>query len=129
MSARLAVLVCGLTLASLAGAACHQRSANDEEPAPAPDLGPREVHFPGVDVIRMPGGGVLIRMVGGHIVGQEPLFVIDGTSTMVDPRRGIDWLTPEQIANIEVIRDPARTAIYGPRGAHGVILVTTKRNR
>ncbi len=127
MSARLAVLVCGLALASLAGAACRQRSPDAE--APAPDLGPREVHFPGVDVIRMPGGGVLIRMVGGHILGQEPLFVIDGTPTMVDPRRGIDWLTPEQIANIEVIKDPARTAIYGPRGAHGVIVVTTKRNR
>ena len=127
MSVRRAVLVCGLMLASLAGAACHQRSSDAEEPAP--DVGPREVHFPGVDVIRQPGGGVLIRMLGGLILGQEPLFVIDGTPTMVDPRQGIDWLTPEQIANIEVIKDPSQTAIYGPRGAHGVILVTTKRNR
>jgi TonB-dependent SusC/RagA subfamily outer membrane receptor len=77
----------------------------------------------------MPGGGVLIRLLGGVTGGHEPLFVIDGTPTMVDQRRGIDWLTPEQIANIEVIKDPAQTAIYGPRGAHGVILVTTKRNR
>jgi TonB-dependent SusC/RagA subfamily outer membrane receptor len=82
-----------------------------------------------VDVIRMPGGGVRIRLVGGVVGGYEPLFVIDGTTTMVDPRRGIDWLTPEQIATIEVIKDPARTAIYGPRGAHGVIVVTTKRTR
>jgi len=127
MRARLAVLLCGLALAPLA--ACHHRSSDSSEPEPARDLGPREVHFPGVDVIRMPGGGVLIRLVGGLVGGGEPLFVIDGTSTMVDPRRGIDWLTPEQIASIEVIKDPAKTAIYGPRGAHGVILVTTKRNR
>jgi TonB-dependent SusC/RagA subfamily outer membrane receptor len=129
VNVRRAVLVCGLAVASQAGVACHQRSSDVEEAAPPPDLGPRALHFPGVDVIRMPGGGVLIRMVGGQILGQEPLFVIDGTPTTVDPRRGIDWLTPEQIANIEVIKDPARTAIYGPRGAHGVIVVTTKRNR
>jgi TonB-dependent SusC/RagA subfamily outer membrane receptor len=127
MSARLAVLLCGLALVPLA--ACHHRSFDSSEPEPARDLGPREVHFPGVDVIRMPGGGVLIRLVGGLVGGREPLFVIDGTPTMVDPSRGIDWLTPEQIATIEVIKDPAKTAIYGPRGAHGVILVKTKRNR
>lgn len=128
MRAWLGVLVCGLALAPQA--ACHHRSSDSSEPPPARDLGPREIHFPGVDVIRMPGGGVLIRLVSAVDVGPyEPLFVIDGTPTMVDPRRGIDWLTPEQIANIEVIKDPAKTAIYGPRGAHGVILVTTKRTR
>ena len=128
MNARLAVLLCGLALVSLSG--CHHRKSDPSEPPPEKDLGPREIHFPGVDVIRMPGGGVLIRPIsnvafGGH----QLLFVIDGTPTMVDPRRGIDWLTPEQIANIEIIKDPAKTAIYGPRGAHGVIVVTTKRNR
>ena len=127
MNARHAVLLCGLALAPLSG--CHHRSSDPSEPPPEKDLGPREIHFPGVDVIRMPGGGVRIRLVGGLVGGHEPLFVIDGTTTMVDPRRGIDWLTPEQIANIEVIKDPAKTAIYGPRGAHGVILVTTKRTR
>jgi len=128
MSSRLAVLLCGLAIAPLA--ACHHRSSDSSEPAPAEDLGPPELHFPGVDVTRTPTGGVLIRMVSAIDVGPfEPLFVIDGTPTMVDPRRGIDWLTPEQVANIVVIKDPAKTAIYGPRGAHGVILVTTKRNR
>ena len=125
MNARLAGLLCGLALVFLSG--CHHRKSDPSEPPP--DLGPREIHFPGVDVIRMPGGGVRIRLVGGQVGGHEPLFVIDGTTTMVDPRRGIDWLTPEQIANIEVIKDPAKTAIYGPRGAHGVIVVTTKRTR
>ena len=126
MKARLAVLLCALALAPLP--ACHRRSADSSEPEPARDLGPREIHFPGVDVTRSPTGGILIRLVSA-IGPYEPLFVIDGTPTMVDRSRGIDWLTLEQIANIEVIKDPARTAIYGPRGAHGVIVVTTKRTR
>lgn len=128
MNARLAVLLCALALAPLP--ACHRRSADSSEPEPARDLGPREIHFPGVDVVRSSTGGILIRLVSAIGVGQnEPLFVIDGTPTMVDRTRGIDWLTLEQIANIEVIKDPAKTAIYGPRGAHGVIVVTTKRTR
>lgn len=126
MKPRLGVLLFGFVLAPLAG--CH-RSSDSSEPTPARDVGPREIHFPGVELTRTPGGGVLIRPIGGVVGGNQPLFVIDGTPTMVDPRRGIDWLTPEQIANVEFIKDPAKTAIYGPQGAHGVILVTTKRNR
>jgi outer membrane receptor for ferrienterochelin and colicin len=84
-------------------------------------------HFPGVDVIRTPLGGVRIRILSGLVGDAEPLYVVDGTPLEVAPGRGLDWLTPEQIARIEVLTHPAETLIYGPRGVHGVIVITTKR--
>ena len=87
-----------------------------------------ERRFPGVDVIRTPRGGVVIHVLSGLVDDQQQqLYVVDGTPVMVDPRRGLDWLAPEQIAVIEVLKDPAQIAIYGPRGGNGVILITTKR--
>lgn len=126
MRARLGVLLCGLALAPQAG--CHHRSSATSESVPANDEGLWERHFPGVEVMRMPGGGVMIRLLGG-VAGRQPLVVVDGAPVTMDPRRGLEWLTLEQIASIQVRRDPAETAIYGPRGVNGVILVTTKQPR
>jgi TonB-dependent starch-binding outer membrane protein SusC len=47
---------------------------------------------------------------------------------VVDPRRGIDWFKLEDIARIEVLKTTAETAVYGPRGANGVILIATKQS-
>ncbi|MFN8668737.1 MAG: hypothetical protein U0164_16270 [Gemmatimonadaceae bacterium] len=47
----------------------------------------------------------------------------------VDPRRGLDIIEPSTIARIDVLRNPAETALYGGRGANGVIVITTKRPR
>jgi TonB-dependent SusC/RagA subfamily outer membrane receptor len=55
----------------------------------------------------------------------EPLYVVDGRPTAVPPNRGIDWLRREDIARIEVVKNPADLAIYGPRGVNGVVLITT----
>lgn len=108
-----------------AATACHISPASQApSPAPAYEL---ERHFPGVVLSRSPRGGVLIRVVSG-LVGRKPLYVIDGTPLEVDPRRGIDWLTPEEIQRVEVLKRPGETVIYGPRGAYGVIVITTKRN-
>lgn len=88
-----------------------------------------------------PGGGVSIRIRGGASIqgGNEPLYVIDGfpvynqtestgvgSGTPVNPLASIN---PADIEGIEVLKDAAATAIYGSRGANGVVLVTTKKGK
>ncbi|WP_031526183.1 SusC/RagA family TonB-linked outer membrane protein [Dyadobacter crusticola] len=80
-----------------------------------------------------PGGRANIRIRGASSisVSNNPLYVIDGVIlNAVDLANGstpIDYLNPNDIASIEVLKDASSTAIYGARGANGVILVTTKR--
>ena len=90
-----------------------------------------------------PGGGVSIRIRGSSSVnaGNEPLFVIDGFPVYsendnnpagVGERTGANALSSintNDIEAIEVLKDASATAIYGSRGANGVILVTTKRGK
>lgn len=90
----------------------------------------------GVDVSSnsgRPGGRANIRIRGASSisVSNDPLYVIDGVIlNSVDLQNGsspIDYLNPNDIASIEVLKDASSTAIYGARGANGVILITTKR--
>ena len=80
-----------------------------------------------------PGGRANIRIRGASSisVSNNPLYVIDGVIlNSVDLQNGstpIDYINPNDIASIEVLKDASSTAIYGARGANGVILVTTKR--
>ena len=83
--------------------------------------------FPGVRVLRMPGGGYSVR-IRSTSTG-EPLWVVDGTPVEVIPGRGLDWLAPADVARIDVLKDATETTMFGARGANGVILVTTKRRR
>ena len=80
----------------------------------------------GVTVVQssgQPGSGSMIRIRGtSSINGSDPLFVVDG----VIIGGGIDFLNPGDIETIEVLNDAASAAIYGARGANGVIIVTTK---
>ena len=69
-----------------------------------------------------PGAGTRINIRGiGTINDASPLYVVDGM-----PVGNIDYLNPTDIASIEVLKDAASAAIYGTKGANGVILVTTK---
>ncbi len=69
-----------------------------------------------------PGTGVNIRIRGTGTVGDpSPLYVVDGILT-----NDISTISPNDIANIEILKDASATAIYGSRGANGVVLVTTK---
>lgn len=68
-----------------------------------------------------------MRIVSGLVNEGEPLYVIDDTPIPVEPSRGIDWFQPEDIVRIKVLKDPAETAVYGPPGINGVILITTKQ--
>lgn len=68
---------------------------------------------------------ILIRGSRSVKAGNDPLFVIDGI-----PFQGeIDDINQDDVASVEVLKDASSTAIYGSRGANGVILVTTKRGR
>lgn len=71
-----------------------------------------------------PGDGNRIRIRGtGTINDSNPLYIVDGTPV----NGGIDFINPSDIESVEVLKDAASAAIYGSRGANGVILVTTKR--
>jgi iron complex outermembrane receptor protein len=82
----------------------------------------------GVMVTRAPSGGisVLVRGPSSFYLTDEPLYVVDGVP--IEPGRGgtLAWINPQDIASIEVLKDPASTAIYGARGANGVIVIRTK---
>jgi TonB-dependent SusC/RagA subfamily outer membrane receptor len=128
------ILTCAPALVALA--ACYHRSSAVEEPLPlerpavglgqrSSDLIPRR--FPGVDVVRTPGGGFLVQVHSGLVGAGEPLYLIDGAPVVVDPNRGIDWLHVDDVVEIKVRKDPSETTVYGPRGVSGVILITTKQ--
>lgn len=69
-----------------------------------------------------PGKGAEVRIRGvGSINGAAPIYVVDGVIS-----DDIDFLSPSDIDQIEVLKDASATAIYGARGANGVIIVTTK---
>jgi TonB-linked SusC/RagA family outer membrane protein len=80
-----------------------------------------------------PGGRANIRIRGNTSVSisNDPLYVIDGvilhSTGLANGSSPIDFINPNDIASIEVLKDASATAIYGARGANGVILVTTKR--
>jgi TonB-dependent SusC/RagA subfamily outer membrane receptor len=84
---------------------------------------------PGVQVIRKAGGGVTLQIRGrGSFQGNtEPLYVLDGVPLQMEPDRGLYWLNPDDILRIEILRDASATAMYGVRGANGVVLITTRR--
>lgn len=81
----------------------------------------------GVSISRssgQPGDGARVRIRGiGTINNSDPLYIVDGMP--IDG--GIDYLNPSDIESVEVLKDAASAAIYGSRGANGVILVTTKK--
>ena len=85
--------------------------------------------FAGVEVVRASGGGfgLRIRGVGSFMSSNEPLYVIDGVALPATPGGALTGLNPHDIQRIEVLKDASTTALYGVRGANGVILITTKR--
>jgi TonB-linked SusC/RagA family outer membrane protein len=80
----------------------------------------------------IPGGGpqVQVRGIGAVGAGSQPLYVVDGyplassSDQVSDPMNAIN---PQDIESMAVLKDASATAIYGSRGANGVVLITTKR--
>jgi iron complex outermembrane receptor protein len=105
---------------------------------------------PGVQVVAnngQPGGGTTIRIRGNASIrtGNTPLFVVDGvplSNTNARPDIGLtnaggsspsgnplNFINPADIASIDILKDASAAAIYGSRGANGVVLITTKRGQ
>lgn len=81
-----------------------------------------------------PGGtqGITIRGPGGLRTGSTPLFVIDGLALDNSSTGGgnpLNFLNSQDIETIDVLKDASATAIYGARGANGVVLITTKKGK
>lgn len=91
-----------------------------------------------------PGGNASVRIRGGNSIsaGNEPLYIIDGfpiyndtsaSSTGVlgngQPSNVLASINPSDIESMEILKDASATAIYGSRGANGVIIITTKRGK
>ena len=84
----------------------------------------------GVDITssERPGeiGSILIRGRRSLNASSKPLYVVDGVPLQSG---GIETLNPRDIESIDILKDASSTAIYGSRGANGVVLVTTKRGQ
>jgi iron complex outermembrane receptor protein len=93
-----------------------------------------------------PGGGINVRIRGTSSVlgGNNPLFVVDGVPLSGDntssggdnqgvgrqpAKNPLNFLNPDDIASMDILKDASATAIYGSRGANGVVLITTKKGR
>ncbi|MGL4411515.1 MAG: SusC/RagA family TonB-linked outer membrane protein, partial [Bacteroidales bacterium] len=93
-----------------------------------------------------PGGGATIRVRGSNSIrsGQDPLYVVDGVPLDVSDdqqpsgasiagvgssgsKNPLNFLNPDDIESIDILKDASATAIYGARGANGVIMITTKK--
>lgn len=88
---------------------------------------------PGLQVLRLPNGDYTLRIRGqrglrGGITDEEPLLVIDDLPVPSGSLgAALAGLAPRDIARIDVLKDAAATAIYGARGANGVIIIKTQR--
>ncbi|SDD37899.1 TonB-linked outer membrane protein, SusC/RagA family [Mucilaginibacter pineti] len=94
---------------------------------PVPDIGQAiEGRAAGVQALTSgsPGSNVTIRVRGvGTINNADPLLVIDGVPTDVP----LNTINPDDVASFDVLKDASAAAIYGSRGANGVVLITTKK--
>ena len=75
----------------------------------------------------VPGGDIKIRVRGTSSISKsnEPLYVVDG----IVRESGLEGINPEDIQSMQVLKDASSTAIYGSRGANGVVLIQTKSGR
>lgn len=124
-------------------------TANEIEKQPVTNvLASMQGRLAGVSIIQdggTPGGGFQIRIRGRNSIrsdGNEPLYVINGvpysndaigspstTTAMASQASPLNSINPNDIESIEVLKDADATAIYGSRGANGVVLITTKKGK
>ncbi|MCH8486943.1 MAG: TonB-dependent receptor [Candidatus Cyclonatronum sp.] len=129
MGSELVVVAYGIQQRSLVtGAISRIESAQIQQAAPLRVEQALQGRTAGVLVMQnsgQPGSGATVRIRGIGTTGDaEPLYVVDGM-----PVTGIDFLNPADISSIEVLKDASATAIYGARGANGVVMITTKSGR
>ena len=130
-------------LVSLGAGCVHRHDTNPPTAAPSSVVTAEDIdrqpgqpieqvlmgRFPGVTVTQSADGGVSVRIRGTTSIrgSNEPLYVIDGVEIEPGPGGSLTGINPRDIATIEVVKDPAGEAMYGVRGANGVIIIKTKR--
>jgi len=108
-----------------------QISSKDIDAFPVPNVQQAlRGRAPGVRVIQnsgQPGSSVQVQIRGGNsfLGSNQPLYVVDGFPLA----GGIDFLNPSDIASIDILKDASATAIYGARGANGVVIITTNKGK
>jgi TonB-dependent SusC/RagA subfamily outer membrane receptor len=138
---RLALL--GVIIAGVAGCASTRDGAaerttdRDPDTVEAEDLEGRYIarvqemlrgQVAGVEV-RNSAAGLIIRIRGASSIyaSSDPLFVIDGLPIQLGASGALTGINPQDVASIRVLKNASETALYGSRGANGVVLITTKR--
>jgi TonB-dependent SusC/RagA subfamily outer membrane receptor len=132
----------GLCLALATGCKSGQRTEPaSEPPAPRADVTAEDIErspgqpieeilkdkVAGVTVTQTQNGlSVRIRGVSSFYGNNEPLYVLDDVPITPGPGGVLHGIGPYDIESIRVLKDPADTALYGMRGANGVILIRTK---
>ena len=131
------------------GSGCHRNKPAATAPPPASTSAPTSTvtsedirqqpgqsveqvlmgRFPGVEVSRTPDGGFAVRIRGGSSIrsGNTPLYILDGVAIDPGPNGYLTGVNPNDIESIQVLKEPAETALYGVRGANGVIIIKTTR--
>ncbi len=148
-----ATLALAVLLGVLQGCATSGTNGSEAADASEPDASERTPRDPNTvtaeDIQRQPGepieailegriagvevrrtrDGIAVRIRGSTSLrgDSDPLYVIDGISIQPGPGGALVGISAYDIESIKVLKDPVETAIYGLRGANGVIVITTKR--
>lgn len=132
----------GIALALLAGCKSTQDTGSQSPPPRRDDVTAEDIErapgqpieeilkgrVAGVTVTQGEGGLVVrIRGVSSFYGNNEPLYVLDDVPITPGPGGALKGISPYDIESINVLKDPADTALYGVRGANGVIVIKTKR--
>jgi TonB-dependent SusC/RagA subfamily outer membrane receptor len=105
-------------------------TADNIRPAPGDPIEKvLEGRVSGVVVTRGADGGVAIQIrgQGSFYGGNAPLYVLDGVAITPGPGGSLSGINPYDIESIKVLKNPADIAMYGSRGANGVIIIKTKK--
>ena len=145
MTSSYARILPSLVLATVIVSGCSSHSPTNNSPPPSkgPDVTAEDIErapgksiedhlkgrVAGVSVQRTSDGGVSVRIRGATSFygSNEPLYVLDGVPITPGPGGALTGVDPYDIESIKVLKDPADTALYGMRGANGVIVIQTKR--
>jgi TonB-dependent SusC/RagA subfamily outer membrane receptor len=144
MTSSLSSIIGVAVTVGLVSACGSSRKSTDNAPPPA-----RGADVTSEDIDRAPGqsieeilkgrvagvtvtetdGGITVRVRGATSIygSNEPLYVLDGIPITPGPGGALTGISPYDIESIKVLKDPAETALYGMRGANGVIVIKTKR--
>lgn len=136
------LLPLGLSIALLAACKPTKRVENPSPATPGADITSEDIQrAPGQSIeeilkgrvagvtVTQGEGGIAVRIRGATSIygSNEPLYVLDGVPITPGPGGSLTGIDPYDIESIEVLKDPTDTALYGMRGANGVIVIKTKR--